>query len=204
MAGDRSWALVGADGKFASGKTTRRFRRMPNLFTMAAAMEGCTVPAVRLPDGWEGRADSSEVARRVSAVVGEPVTLEPEAAVPHLDDGSVHVLTTASLRWLGAQVADAVIDPVRFRPNVLIEVPGEGLAEEEWLGSLLHVGAVTLRVEKRTERCVMTTLPQGDLRAAPSILRRLEEANDLCLGVYGIPVTTGTVIVGDRVTVTPA
>ncbi|MFI5914102.1 MOSC domain-containing protein [Dactylosporangium sp. NPDC051541] len=36
LAGDRQWAVRGTDGKFGSGKTTRRFRRMDGLFRFRA------------------------------------------------------------------------------------------------------------------------------------------------------------------------
>jgi hypothetical protein len=36
LAGDRQWAVRDADGEFGSGKTARRFRRMPGLFQFRA------------------------------------------------------------------------------------------------------------------------------------------------------------------------
>ncbi|WP_203779916.1 MOSC N-terminal beta barrel domain-containing protein, partial [Actinoplanes philippinensis] len=36
LVGDRLWAIRDADGKFGSGKNTRRFRRMPGLFDLRA------------------------------------------------------------------------------------------------------------------------------------------------------------------------
>src|SRR5688500_18132075 len=38
--GDRLWAVRDRDGKFGSGKNTRRFRRMPGLFGLRAHTAG--------------------------------------------------------------------------------------------------------------------------------------------------------------------
>ena len=40
LAGDRLWAVRDPDGKFGSGKNTRRFRRMPGLFDLRAHTAG--------------------------------------------------------------------------------------------------------------------------------------------------------------------
>jgi uncharacterized protein YcbX len=182
--GDRAWAVVGRDGKFGSGKTTRRFRRMPGLLTVAARVGDGDVPVLVFADGEELAADSTRAALRMSDVVGEPVTIEREGVVPHLDDGPIHLLTTASMRWLGERVPDAVIDARRFRPNVVLDTDADGLVEESWIGEMVHIGDAALRVERRAVRCVMASMAQSDLAFAPSIMRTLEAENDLNLGVY--------------------
>jgi uncharacterized protein YcbX len=50
---DRRWAIYGADGKIGSGKSTRRFRRMPGLLDIASHGEDGSVH-VRFPDGHVG------------------------------------------------------------------------------------------------------------------------------------------------------
>ena len=144
--GDRAWAVVGTDGKLGSGKTTRRFRRMPGLFTMAARTVGDEV--VVTGEDWEGSVRDPATAAFVSEVVGEAVTLQPATAIPvrvH-DEGPVHVLTTAELSGH---------DVRRFRPNVLLE--GDLRLEP---GALIDLGDVVLRTTHAMPRCVMTTLAQ--------------------------------------------
>lgn len=146
--GDRAWAIVGADGKLASGKTTRRFRRMPNLFTMSARTEP-DGEVVVFGEGWEASVGSPEADARVSEVVGEPATLEPAEAIPvqvH-DEGAVHLLTVGELDEVG------VPDARRFRPNVLLD-------RSVQIGDVVSVGAVRLRVVRPMPRCVMTSLAQ--------------------------------------------
>ena len=75
---DRCWSVVGADGKLGSGKTTRRFRRMPGLLSMQSFIHG-RIAHVQFPEGSTGRVDDPAIAQRVAAVVGEAVTLSPSA-----------------------------------------------------------------------------------------------------------------------------
>ena len=62
----------------------------------------------------------------------------------------------------------------RVRSNLLIEpAPGfEGFVEERWEGGTLAIGEqLILRVEGGCSRCVITTLPQGQLPQELEILR---------------------------------
>lgn len=187
VVGDRGWAVVGRDGKLGSGKTTRRFRRMPNLFTMSARTDDGQVRVTVA--GWTGDVEDPETARRVSHVVGEPVTLQPETGVRHHDEGALHLLTSSSLRWIDADVR-------RFRPNVLLEVDGVGALEDEWMDATVRIGEVVLRVTRRMPRCVVVALAQEDLPFEPALVSQLEERNDLCLGVVADVKTAGTMTVG--------
>ncbi|BAL87764.1 hypothetical protein AMIS_25440 [Actinoplanes missouriensis 431] len=54
--GDRLWAVRDPDGKFGSGKNTRRFRRMPGLFQFRG-YAAAPAPVVELPDGRRFAAD---------------------------------------------------------------------------------------------------------------------------------------------------
>ena len=178
VVGDRSWAVVGADGKLGSGKTTRRFRRMPGLFTMSAATVDDVV-IVTVGDQ-RGEAGDPAVDRLVSEVVGEPVTLQQASDIPvrvH-DEGPVHVVTTALLD--GEDVR-------RFRPNVQLE-------DDPALEGDLRLGDVVLRVTGPMPRCVMTTLaqPPHGLGFEPR-LGRISE-----LGVVADVVVPGTMLSGQR------
>lgn len=95
----------------------------------------------------------------LSEALDRPVTLAREAAISHLDAGPLHLLTTASLAWLRVLFPNARVDDRRFRPNILIDVPGAIQVERLWLGKALYIGEkVTLRVRDLAERCVMVNL----------------------------------------------
>jgi uncharacterized protein YcbX len=197
---DRWWSVVGADGKLGSGKTTRRFRRMPDLLSMQSFISG-EMAHVQFPDGSSGRVDDPAIAQRVAAVVGEQVTLSPERTISHFDDAPIHLLTTGSLAWMRARIPGDGIDARRFRPNILVKIDSVDRVEESWIGSRITIGDVRLMVTSRATRCVMVTVPQAGLDAEPEILRALERENGLCLGVYATVERPGHVEVGASVSV---
>jgi uncharacterized protein YcbX len=192
--GDRLWAVRDADGKLGSGKNTRRFRRMPGLLDLRAR-PGDPVPTVALPDGRAFAADDPAGHAALSELLGRPVTIAREDAVRHHDEGAVSVITTAALRALPIDV-----EAERFRANVLVDVPGVGFPEDDWLGSELHVGdGVILRPERPLTRCVMVDMAQGELGERHDVLRTVAARHDLTFGVWSSVVHSGRIRVGDAV-----
>jgi len=202
LCGDRSWALREPDGKLGSGKSSSRFRRMDGLLALRASYDG-EVPVVAFPDGREVRGDDEAVHAALSAYVGRPVSLAREGDVPHHDDGPVHLVTTASLRW-AERIHGRPVDPRRLRPNLLLELgPGgegehDGLPEQDWLGRRMSVGAdVVLEVVDPMPRCVMVDLDQRGMPVEGGLLKDLTDHNDGCLGVLARVVRPGRLRVGD-------
>ena len=199
--GDRLYAIRDAAGKFGSGKSTRRFRRIDGLFGFTAVHDG-TVPVITFPDGRRLRGDDAGIHDALSAALGQPVTLAREAAISHMDAGPVHLLTTASLAWLGERLPEARIDERRFRPNVLVGVPGASLAELEWVGRTVAIGGrVRLAVREPAERCAMVSFAQSDLPDDPAVLRAITQAAGLDFGVYADVAVPGRIAAGDEVIV---
>lgn len=201
VVGDRLFAIRDSNGKFGSGKNTRRFRQIDGLFAFQATYDRQT-PVLRFPDGRSIRADDPAIHNALSAILGQPVTLALETTISHLDAGPVHLLTTAALAWLRAVLPDAHADERRFRPNLVIDAPGKSQVERTWLGKMLTVGdKVTLRVQAATERCVMTTFAQTELPEDRRILRHLAQDAELQFGVYAEVVVPGRINRGDNVVV---
>jgi len=198
--GDRLFAVRDADGKFGSGKSTRRFRKIDGLFGFRAAYEH-DVPRITFPHGHEMLGNDSNIHAALSEALGQPVTLAREAGISHLDAGPLHLITTASLAWLKMLLPDAHVDDRRFRPNVLIDLPGMTQVERLWLGKTLQVGEVILRVRDLTERCVMVNLSQADLPDDPRVLRTLGRDTGPHFGVYAEVAAPGTIKRNDRVMV---
>ncbi|MGB9383092.1 MOSC domain-containing protein, partial [Candidatus Binatus sp.] len=113
-----------------------------------------------------------------------------------------NVLTTASLNTLSAHNPTADFDTRRFRPNVLIETKSgiEGLAEAEWSGRTLRIGATRIKVEMPTVRCVIPTLDQPGVKKDPSVLRTIVRDAAQNLGAYATIASGGTIALGDEVT----
>jgi uncharacterized protein len=198
VAGDRWFAVLDGDGKLGSGKSSKRFRRMEGLLHCSARYDGGKA-LVRLPGGRELPAESA--AEAVGEVVGRPVRLGTEDVARHLDASPLHLLSTAALRGLRDLLPDAEIEVGRFRPNLLLAVPGTDPVEDGWVGRELTVGTVRLRVTGRTPRCVMVTMDQEVLPEDRRILRTISDSRDGAFGVGAEVVRPGTVRVGDAVRV---
>jgi uncharacterized protein YcbX len=116
------------------------------------------------------------------------------------DIGLIHILTTSTIDALRKTVPHSRIESRRFRPNLVIRTDGaEGFVENTWVGRTLRIGQVVLQVKQPTQRCVMTTLAQGDLPKDMSVLKAIYQHNAGTIGVYAEPVQIGTVRVNDAV-----
>jgi uncharacterized protein len=120
------------------------------------------------------------------------------------DCATVHLLTTATLDRLHQLYPQGRFEVPRFRPNVVV-APSSGekdFVENAWVGHTLAIGdALRLSITGPCVRCVMTTLPQGDLPRDPRILRTAAQHNKVSVGVYATVERGGTVHRGDAVRV---
>ena len=118
------------------------------------------------------------------------------------DCATVHLLTTATLDRLRELYPQGRFEVRRFRPNIVM-APASGektFIENSWIGHTLAIGdEVRLSVTGPCSRCVMTTLPQGDLPRDSGILRTAAQHNQVNVGVYGAVVRGGTIRRGDQV-----
>ncbi|MGN6246661.1 MAG: MOSC domain-containing protein [Motilibacteraceae bacterium] len=195
LVADRAWAVLDPDGKIGSGKSTRRFRAMDGLLELASELRG-DEPVVRFPDGCQMR-PGEDLDEALSVQVGRTVRLAAEGSVRHHDDGPVHLVTTASLRAVAELVGHEV--PVdRFRPNLLLDVDGsDAEAELDWVGRVLTVGGVRLRVAAGMPRCVMVTMAQASLAADGTVLKAVTELTGGDLGVWCTVEQPGRIERGD-------
>src|SRR3954452_8366366 len=94
------------------------------------------------------------------------------------DLSSLHLLTTSTLAALQAAGPDAGFDVRRYRPNVLIETPDDGFAENSGVPGAVPIGgSARAHVDLPTMRCVMTTLAQRGLPADRQTLRVVSKEN---------------------------
>ena len=117
------------------------------------------------------------------------------------DAAVVHVLTTATLDRLRTLYTDGRFEVHRFRPNLVLtpDAPQAGFIEDSWVGRTLVIGDVRIAVLRPSSRCVMTTLPQGDLPGDAGILRAAAKFHDAKVGVYGAVERGGPIRRGDAV-----
>jgi hypothetical protein len=232
VVGDREFAVADpAENRVGSAKIPKKWARLYE-FSAAypAATNGATsVPRITFPDGSITEANAPDLEERLSAEFGrevrfvsqKPDDLKLEAVKPGLDAialpetvdfplinpffdlAALHILTSATLDHYRSLYPGGDFDARRFRPNLVLETPGEtGLYEETLIGKTLAIGdAVRVRIMMTTHRCAATTLPHHGLPHDNDILRTANKHNAGNVGVYATVVETGTVSVGDRVEV---
>jgi uncharacterized protein YcbX len=116
------------------------------------------------------------------------------------DTMPLSLITTQTIAALSSSVG-LELDVRRFRPNLLIEATDDGDAQENsWVGHVLRIGDMQMRVDKRDKRCVLVNVDPVTTTLDPSVLRSIAQERQSCLGVYGTIVTPGRVAVGDEVT----
>ncbi len=132
------------------------------------------------------------------------VTEEVMPPFTFFDLAPLHLLTTATLARLAGLYPQGRFDVRRFRPNLVIEPAGEepDFVEHTWIGQILAIGQeVRLQITGACPRCVMATLPQGDLPADLGILRTAAQHTQAGVGVYASVLHGGTIRQGDALRV---
>jgi uncharacterized protein len=198
LAGDRRWAFVRA-GLVRSGFPWLTIRERPAM--------GLYRPSFAEP----GRPDASRTVVRTPA--GKELDVVDPALAAELGDGvrvikqdrgvfdtmPLSLITTRAVAGVGALVG-AELDVRRFRPNLLVEAAGdEAFPEDAWVGRVLRIGELQMRVDQRDKRCVMVNVDPETTERDPAILRAIARERQACLGVYGSTVRPGRVVVGDAV-----
>jgi uncharacterized protein YcbX len=199
LAGDRRYAFV-RDGLERSG--------FPYLTIRERSDMGQFRPSFAEPE----KPDASRIVVRTPA--GHEFDVVDPALVEELgggarviklnrglfDNSPLSLTTTQTVAGLEALVGRQ-LDPQRFRPNLLIEASDGDVPfpEDEWIGSVLRIGAMRMRVDQRDERCVIVNVDPATSERDPAILRTLARERDACFGVYGATVEPGRVAVGDQV-----
>jgi uncharacterized protein YcbX len=196
LAGDRRWAFV-RGGLERSGFPWMTIRQRSDM--------GRYVPSFVDP----GRPDDSRTVVRTPA--GDELEVVDPALAAELGDGvrvikqdrgvfdamPLSLVSTQTVAALGALVGSE-LDPLRFRPNLLIEA-SEPFEEETWVGSVLRVGGMRMRVDQQDERCVIVNVDPITSERNPAVLRTIAQQRATCTGVYGSTVSPGRVAVGDPV-----
>jgi len=115
------------------------------------------------------------------------------------DSFPLSLITTQTIAALGEKVG-AALDVQRFRPNILVAASEEApFLEDSWVGCVLRIGEMAMRVDKRDGRCAVITIDPATAQRNAAILRAVARDRQGCLGVYGSTVQPGRVAVNDGV-----
>jgi uncharacterized protein len=133
----------------------------------------------------------------------EKITDEAMPPRTFFDIAVIHILTTSTINRLRELYPEGRFEVRRFRPNIVIESTAsekKDFIENLWIGKKLTIGEdIVLRITGPCTRCVMITLPQGDLPKDLGILRTVARYNQVNVGVYASVLRRGTIHRGDLV-----
>jgi uncharacterized protein len=198
LAGDRRWAFV-REGMERRGFPWLTIRERPTMGHYRPSFAEPTKPdasptLVHTPSG--GVFDVVDPA--LAAELGDGVrVIKQDRGV--FDTMPLSLLTTQTVAGLGALVG-AELAALRFRPNMLIEAVGDGaFPEDGWVGSVVRIGGLVLRVDQRDRRCMVVNVDPATAERDPAVLRAIARERQAGLGVYGSTVRPGRVAVGDAV-----
>lgn len=201
FAGDRRWAFI-RDGQVRSGFPWLTMRERPELaryrprFTEPDRPDASPT-VVRTPTGRD--LDVADPA--LAAELGSRVrVIKQDRGV--FDTMPLSLLSTQTLASLG-RLTGTDLATARFRPNLVVEASECGFPEDAWVGRVLRLGELRIRVDARDMRCVVVTIDPVTLRRHPAILRVIARERDARLGVYASTVQPGRVAVGDPVELEP-
>ncbi len=198
LAGDRRWAFV-RDGVPQSGFPWLTLRERPDLRDYRPSPTDPNRPddgvvLVRTPGGAE--LDVVDPALADELGHGARVIKQNRGV---FDTMPLSLITTQTIASLGALVGGE-LDAQRFRPNLLLEAAGDTpYPEDAWVGSLLRIGDLRVRIDRRDQRCVVVNIDPVTASCEPAILRAIARERQSCAGVYGSIVQPGRISVGDPV-----
>jgi uncharacterized protein len=176
----------------------------PDLAQVLSRALGCEVAFAEAQHDGESGAQAEEYWPDMEGLDYRDTVTEWELpAGTFFDLAVVHLLTTATIERLRALYPEGRFEVRRFRPNIVVATAPDqqGFVENDWIGHTVAIGdEVRLRITGPCPRCVMTTLPQGDLPKDAGILRAAAQNNHANVGVYADVVKGGTVRRADDVT----
>jgi uncharacterized protein len=199
IAGDRRWAFV-REGVVHSGFPWLTLRERADLsryrpqFVEPARADASTT-LVQTPSG--ATFDVTDPALAAELAPSGARVIRQDRGV--FDTFPLSLITTQTITRLGEMVTTP-LDVQRFRPNFLVQAADDSpYAEDTWVGCVLRVGGLRMRVDKRDGRCVVITIDPATGERNPAILRAVASERQGYLGVYGTTAEPGRVAMNDAV-----
>jgi uncharacterized protein len=201
LEGDRRWAFV-RDGQERNGFPWLTLRERPELAHYRPRFAEPDRPnaSLTLVRTLSGR-EVDVACPTLAAELGPGVhVMKQHRGI--FDTMPLSLLTKQAVTSLG-QLVGTGLAVERFRPNLLVDAPGCDFPEDAWVGRVLRVGGLRMRVDKHDMRCAIVTVDPVTLLRNPAILRAVAQERDNRFGVYASTVEPGRVAVGDPVELEP-
>jgi uncharacterized protein len=157
---------------------------------------------VRTPAGTQLELRSAELRNEIAERFGSSVELM-NIRQGIFDDAPISVISRATVAGIGSE-AGVDLDRRRFRANIVLETRDhDSFLENQWLGGTLLFGnsepKPAVRVTMHDVRCMMINLDPDTATQDGRVLKTVVRLNGNRAGVYGAVVQTGTIRVGDSV-----
>ena len=162
---------------------------------------------VRTPSGSQLQLNSPELNAEISERYGTAVEL---MHLKHgvFDEAAISVISLATIAEIGREAGiEADLDRRRFRANIIVETDTpKPFLEDEWIGGALVFGdseqSTAVRVTMPDLRCVMINIDPDTATKDARLMKTVVRLNQNNAGVYATVVRTGTIRVGDPVSLT--
>ena len=174
------------------------------------------LPADQLDHYRRGAPDTEDFEQELRAVFGRL----PEEPLPDLtgfeellefesppgtyfDAFPISIMSQQSLATKNQLEGESRFDVRRFRPNLLVDMPGTDhpFPEQAWVGKTLSIGSVKLKIEMTCPRCSMTTHGFDDLPRDTEVMRKLVNHSDGNLGIYASVQSPGKISLEDHIVI---
>lgn len=199
LAGDRRWGFIG-NSATQSGFPRLTIRERPDMGNYRPSFADPTRPddsatLVRTPAG--NVLDVADPALGAELCPDGARLIKQRRGI--FDAFPLSLITTQSIARIGETVGTP-LDVQRFRPNIVVEAADDApFLEDDWLGCVIRIGGLRMRIDQRDSRCVIITTDPVTAERNPAILRAVAGDRQGCLGVYGSTVEPGRVALNDAV-----
>lgn len=192
LEGDRAVGLWDvAAGRFLNAEGC------PSLRRGQARTDGDAV-VVRLPEGDEVVIGAPGGEAALSVWLDREVQVRSdETGIAGLATARIRIVSLSSIAALARHHPTGQWDARRFRPHLLVVLPGVDFGEDDWVGSEVGIGGATLAVDEATAGCDVWGAAQVGLAADPGIVPTIASTHDGTLGVAGSVVRVGVIQLGD-------
>src|SRR5258708_7077721 len=163
LAGDRRWAFV-QDGMERDGFPWLTIREHAEMWRYQPSFTDPERPnasrtMVRTPSGGGLGGVDPKLAAELAPGPERPHGYNGARVLKQgrgvFDTMPLSLMSTQTVAEIGA-MAGTEVTPLRFRPNLVVEALDDAASfpEDEWVGHVLRVGGMRMRVDKRDQRCV--------------------------------------------------
>ncbi len=195
LAGDRLYAFESPKAPPGMLRVSGRERRQ--LLAYHAHNQTVTTP-----EGITLLIASPELLEHLRTQLGSPALTLTHALCPQTDCRPLSLLSLQTIAQLSQELV-TLVDLLRFRPNLLLDLPNApGFHEDTLVGRTLQIGSTArIQILERDPRCRLITFNPADPQSPPDValIQHLHRHHQSRAGVYAQVLTPGKIQAGDPI-----